>query len=169
MAAAEEEALLLSAVALSPDCDASLIDYNQGMTRRWAQTSLNNAILIRKRTDLGNCEPVAEQNYRKEASMLLSAWSSTAVAFSATMFNAHSSTARRGSVFVRLLKRRSRATISEMAIYLVWAYLAGVAVLLPTPSRSCCGWGPVLTWLYCSKCRAWPRAVIIKRTGCSTE
>ena len=67
------------------------------------------------------------------------------------------------------LKRRSRATISETAIYLVRAYLAGVAVLLPTPSKSCCGWGPVLTWLYCSKCRAWPKAAIINRPGCSTE
>ena len=44
---------------------------------------------------------------------------------------------------IEILKRCSRATISEMAIYLVRAYLAGVAVLLPTPSRSCCGWGPV--------------------------
>ena len=36
------------------------------------------------------------------------------------------------SGFADLLKRRSRATISAMAIYLVRAYLAGVAVLLPT-------------------------------------
>ena len=47
--------------------------------------------------------------------------------------------------------------------------LAGIFVLLLTPSWFCCGWGPVLTWLYCSKCRAWPRAPIINRPGCSTE
>jgi len=48
-----------------------------------------------------------------------------------------------------LLKRRGRATTSDMAFFLVrkcgLSYLAGVAVLLPTLSYSCWDCGPVLT------------------------
>jgi len=46
------------------------------------------------------------------------------------------------------LKRRSRAAFSEISLFLLRAFRSGgVAVLLPT---FCCGWGPVLTGLYCS-------------------